>query len=70
MRVQQEWLAGTWQRLAADFQALTSLALRYQRRTMMWTGEAAETAGEQVRRGEHAVLSAAGAKPGGDDRRE
>ncbi len=70
MRVQQEWLAGTWQRLASDFQALTSLALQYQRRTMMWAGEAAETAGEQVRRGEHAMLSAAGAKPGSEGRRE
>lgn len=70
MRVQQEWLAGTWQRLASDFQALTSLALQYQRRAMMWAGEAAETAGEQVRRGEHAVLSAAGAKPGSESRRE
>jgi hypothetical protein len=65
MRVQQEWLAGTWQRLAGDLQALTSLALQYQRRTMNWAGEAAESAGEQMRRGEHAVLSAAGAKPGG-----
>lgn len=70
MRVQQEWMAGTWQRLAGDFQALTSLALQYQRRTMMWAGEAAETAGEQARRGEHAVLSAAGAKPGSESRRE
>jgi hypothetical protein len=70
MRVQQEWLAGTWQRLTADFQALTSLALQYQRRSMMWTGEAAETAGEHLRRGEHAVLSAAGAKPGSEGRRE
>ena len=53
----------------ADFQALTSLALQYQRRNMNWAGEAAEIAGEQVRRGEHAMLSAAGAKPG-EGRRE
>jgi hypothetical protein len=70
MRVQQDWLAGTWQRFASDFQALTSLALHYQRRTMNWAGETAEAAGEQVRRGEHAMLSAAGAKPGGEGRRE
>ncbi len=70
MRVQQDWLAGTWQRFANDFQALTSLALHYQRRTMSWAGEAAEAAGEQVRRGEHAMLSAAGAKPGTEGRRE
>jgi hypothetical protein len=70
MRVQQEWLAGTWQRLAGDLQALTLLALQYQRRTMNWAGEAAESAGEQMRRGEHAVLSAAGAKPGSEGRRD
>lgn len=70
MRVQQDWLAGTWQRFANDCQALTSLALHYQRRTMSWAGEAAEAAGEQVRRGEHAMLSAAGAKPGNEGRRE
>jgi hypothetical protein len=69
MRVQQEWLAGTWQRFVGDLQALSSLALQYQRRTMNWAGEAAEAAGEQMRRGEHAVLSAAGAKPGGSGAR-
>ncbi|HKW55148.1 MAG TPA: phasin family protein [Stellaceae bacterium] len=70
MRVQQEWLAGAWQRFTIDVQALTSLALHYQRRTMNWAGEAAEVAGEQVRRTEHAMLNAAGAKPGGEARRE
>jgi hypothetical protein len=70
MRVQQEWLAGAWQRFTVDFQALTSLALHYQRRTMNWAGDAVEGAGEQVRRTEHAMLSAAGAKPGGEARRE
>lgn len=64
LHVQQEWLAGAWQRCAADFQELASLALHYQRRSMTWAGEAAEAAGEQMRRGEHAMLSAAGAKPG------
>lgn len=70
MRVQQDWLAGTWQRFATDVQALTSLALHYQRRTLNWAGEAAETAGEQLRRGEHAMLSAAGAKPTSESRSE
>jgi len=70
MRVQQEWLAGTWQRIAADFQALTSIALQYQRHTMMWAGEAAENVDQQVRREEHAILSAAGNKPGSGDRRD
>lgn len=70
MRVQQDWLAGTWQRLTADLQALTSMALYYQRRTMNWAGEAAEASGEQMRRGEQAMLSAAGAKPGSEGRRE
>jgi hypothetical protein len=70
MRVQQEWVSGTWQRFTTDFQALASLALQYQRRNMNWAGEAAEIAGEQVRRGEHAMLSAAGAKPGSETRRE
>ena len=70
MRVQQDWLNGSWQRFAADVQALTSLALHYQRRTMNWAGDAAEAAGEQMRRGEHAMLSAAGAKPGSDGRRD
>jgi hypothetical protein len=70
MRVQQDWLAGTWQRFTTDFQALTSMALYYQRRTMNWAGEAAEVAGDQMRRGEQAMLSAAGAKPGSEGRRE
>ena len=70
MRVQQEWLAGSWQRFAADLQALTSLALQYQRRSVNWAGEAAEATGEQMRRGEHAMLSAAGAKPSSESRHD
>jgi hypothetical protein len=70
MRVQQDWLAGTWQRFTADFQTLTSIALYYQQRTMNWAGEAAEVAGDQMRRGEQAMLSAAGAKPGSEGRRD
>lgn len=70
MRVQQDWLAGTWQRFTTDLQALTSMALYYQRRTMNWAGEAVEAGGEQMRRGEQAMLSAAGAKPGSEGRRE
>ena len=70
MRVQQDWLAGTWQRFTTDLQALTSMALYYQRRTMAWAGEAAEAGGEQMRRGEQVMLSAAGAKPGAENRRE
>ena len=70
MRVQQEWLTNSWQRFAADFQAMTSLALNYQQRAMNWANETAEAAGEQMRRGEHAILSAAGAKPGVEGRRE
>jgi hypothetical protein len=69
IRVQQEWMAGAWQRFAADFQELASLALRYQQRSMNWAGEAADAAGEQMRRGEHVMLSAAGTKPG-EGRRE
>ena len=70
MRVQQDWLAGTWQRFTTDLQALTSMALYYQRRTMTWAGEAAEMGGEQTRRGEQMMLSAAGSKPGAENRRE
>ena len=70
MRVQQDWLAGTWQRFTVDIQALTSMALYYQRRTMNWAGEAAEVGGEQMRRGEQAMLSAAGAKPGSEAHHE
>jgi enoyl reductase-like protein len=70
MRVQQDWLAGTWQRFTADLQALTSMVLYYQRRTMNWAGEAVEAGGEQMRRGEQAMLSAAGDKPGSEARRE
>ncbi|HWG80057.1 MAG TPA: phasin family protein [Stellaceae bacterium] len=70
MRVQQDWFAGTWQRFTTDLQALTSMALYYQRRAMNWAGEAAEAGGEQMRRGEQAMLSAAGAKPGSESRRE
>lgn len=70
MRVQQDWLAGTWQRFTSDFQVLTSMALYYQRRTLNWANDAAEATGEQVRRGEQAMLSAAGAKPGSETRRD
>ena len=70
MRIQQDWLAAAWQRFNADFQTLSSMALFYQRRTMSWAGEAAEIAGDQMRRGEQSMLSAAGAKPGSESRRD
>jgi hypothetical protein len=65
MRVQQEWIAGWWQRFASDFAALSTIALDNSQRAMMWAGEAAEEAGEQARRGEQVMLSTAGAKPRG-----
>ena len=63
LRVQQEWLARSLQRAASDFGALTTMALNYSHPAMMWAGETAQAAGERVRRGEQAILSAAGAKP-------
>ena len=63
MRVQQEWFSGSLQRLASDFEALTSISLSYSRRAMMWLGETAQAGQESVPRGEQVTLSTAGAKP-------
>src|SRR5258708_34089211 len=68
MRVQQEWLSGSLQRLGSDFEALTSISLTYSRRAMMWLGETVQAAQANVPRGERVTLSTAGAKPSRSER--
>src|SRR5258708_15531622 len=63
MRVQQEWLSGSLQRLGSDFEALTSISLTYSRRAMMWLGETVQAAQASGPRGERSALSTAGAQP-------
>jgi len=47
LRVQNEWLSGSLQRLASDFHAFTSTALGYSRHAVMWAGHSARAAREE-----------------------
>lgn len=63
LRIQQDWVSGSLQRVASDFEAMTAMFLSYSRRAMMRFGETARSLGEDARSASESALSTAGAKP-------
>lgn len=63
IRIQQDWLCGSMQRLGSDFSEFTTTALNLSQGLAARAVQEAETASEHLERAEHATLSAAGAKP-------
>jgi hypothetical protein len=63
LRIQQDWVSGSLQRVASDFEVMTAMFLSYPRRAMTRFGDTVRSLGEDARSASESALSAAGAKP-------
>ena len=64
MRVQQEWVLGSLQRLATDMSELSAAAFNLAQAVATQMGETAERTAGDVERAGHEMMSVAGSKPG------
>jgi len=63
MRIQQEWMIGSINRLAADIAELSTAAVNLAQTAVSQIGRTTEATGGQLERAGEEIMSAAGSKP-------